>query len=531
MKNLKNWLNRKGYNFEVEKNNEGQDLVFIKIEGMEAEDKKKIKSYLKRYKFNVQYRCNYSYILAYKEELKADNWESLSYKEQLKTLETEYKKNLEIKKQSKEYKEKQNELKEYREEKKNLKNQIDILADKNKIIYKIDGVKTSFYIKHSYKVNNVNLNDYIREIEKDNNQYIEFIADIETEGQKTFNNFYIQQYKDILNFLINFDTEQKEQGKEVEKMNNKKELKPIYNNNIKGHKEYILEELKKYNSGALNFTHKRINNKMIEEYTKYFIYKNNTFMSVKPGKDYPSGYYEHVRKYNYKVDHVNKIILFTDKEIEEVKPIKEEFYNNIIQNINIDNDYIIIELNKNHELMKELFIKNNIDINNIKKCTIDHLKGDRGEYQPIKILLNDNYITFIKIYKNDYMYFIKEAEETATEKENNQYITLTKEQEKERIELINLWSKKAPGDKEQGKEKFLQLLFEYQEQKKTKEEFKKHINKLYAANKNIKAYYAGKKDFNNYLTDLLATEDILQKNDIIKNEFFTNAYNYIKSVS
>ena len=117
------------------------------------------------------------------------------------------------------------------------------------------------------------------------------------------------------------------------------------------------------------------------------------------------------------------------------------------------------------------------------------------------------------------------------EKENNQYITLTKEQEKERIELINLWSKKAPGDKEQGKEKFLQLLFEYQEQKKTKEEFKKHINKLYAANKNIKDYYAGKKDFNNYLTDILATEGILQQNNIIKNEFFKNAYNYIKSVS
>ena len=117
------------------------------------------------------------------------------------------------------------------------------------------------------------------------------------------------------------------------------------------------------------------------------------------------------------------------------------------------------------------------------------------------------------------------------EKENNQYITLTKEQEKERIELINLWSKKAPGDKEQGKEKFLQLLFEYQEQKKTKEELKKHINKLYAANKNIKAANAGKKDFNNYLTDILATEDILQQNNIIKNEFFKNAYNYIKSVS
>ena len=124
------------------------------------------------------------------------------------------------------------------------------------------------------------------------------------------------------------------------------------------------------------------------------------------------------------------------------------------------------------------------------------------------------------------------AEETEQEqqiRENNNYITLTEEQKKERIELINLWNTKAPGDKEQGKERFLQLLFEYQEQKKTKEEFKSHINKLYAANKNIKSCYTGKKDFNNYLTDLLATENILQKNDIIKNEFFNNAYNYIKS--
>lgn len=112
-------------------------------------------------------------------------------------------------------------------------------------------------------------------------------------------------------------------------MNNKKELKPIFNTDIEGHEEYQKEELKKYNSGALNFTHKRINNKMIEEYTKYFIYKDDTFMSVKPSEaGYTSGYYEHVRKYNYKVDHVNKIILFTDKETEEVKPIKEEFYNN-----------------------------------------------------------------------------------------------------------------------------------------------------------------------------------------------------------
>lgn len=117
----------------------------------------------------------------------------------------------------------------------------------------------------------------------------------------------------------------------AENMNNKKELKPIFNTDIEGHEEYQKEELKKYNSGALNFTHKRINNNMIDEYTKYFIYKDNTFMSVKPGKDYPSGYYDHVRSYNYKVDHVNKIILFTDKEIEEVEPIKEEFYNNEVE--------------------------------------------------------------------------------------------------------------------------------------------------------------------------------------------------------
>ena len=91
----------------------------------------------------------------------------------------------------------------------------------------------------------------------------------------------------------------------------------------------LTKELKKYNSGDLKFTHKRINNKMIEEYTKYFVYKDNTFMSVKPSENgYPSGYYEHIKQYNYKVDHINKIILFTDSEVEEVEPIKEEFYSN-----------------------------------------------------------------------------------------------------------------------------------------------------------------------------------------------------------
>lgn len=114
-------------------------------------------------------------------------------------------------------------------------------------------------------------------------------------------------------------------------MNNKKELKPIFNTDIEGHEEYQKEELKKYNSGDLNFTHKRINNKMIEEYTKYFVYKDNTFMAVKPSENgYPSGYCEHIKQYNYRVDHINKIILFTDSEVGEVQQeeIKEEFYSN-----------------------------------------------------------------------------------------------------------------------------------------------------------------------------------------------------------
>ena len=127
--------------------------------------------------------------------------------------------------------------------------------------------------------------------------------------------------------------------------NNKKELSPIYNKDIKGHKEYIFEQLEKYKSGDLNFTHKRINNKMIEEYTKYFVYKDNTFMAVKPSESgYPSGYYDHVKQYNYRVDHINKIILFTDSEVEPMEEGKkidnniniEEYANNLIESLPIE---------------------------------------------------------------------------------------------------------------------------------------------------------------------------------------------------
>ena len=344
----------------------------------------------------------------------------------------------------------------------------------------------------------------------------------------------------------------------AENMNNKKELKPIFNTDIEGHEEYQKEELKKYNSGALNFTHKRINNNMIDEYTKYFIYKDNTFMSVKPGKDYPSGYYNHVRSYNYKVDHVNKIILFTDKEIEEVEPIKEEFYNNneVEPAAETEDNYFYSDINLNNILKH---IKEVKDFNNSKSIEYfgSYATPQRGSFRIeknnnnfyIKAMIETKenyfekleifetpekaiklYIDFLSKYQLDYIKYL-ESQKDQTEKENNNYISMTEEEHQELVKLSNIWSEKIPTDKEQGKHEFLYLLFKYQEQKKTKEELKKHINKLYAANKNIIEANKKKEGINNYLVDLLATEDILQQNNIIKNEFFKNAYNYIKSVS
>lgn len=93
-----------------------------------------------------------------------------------------------------------------------------------------------------------------------------------------------------------------------------KELKPIFNTNIQGHEEYQKKNLNLYNSNSLAFEKKRVTNKMIEEFTKYFIYKNNRFMSVKPCKSVPSGYSEHVKKnYDLTVDTENKIVLCIEK--------------------------------------------------------------------------------------------------------------------------------------------------------------------------------------------------------------------------
>ena len=64
MKNLKNWLNKNKFKFEISKNNEGDEIIFIYIqEILGTENLKRIKSYLKRYKFNFEYRGNYTSIL------------------------------------------------------------------------------------------------------------------------------------------------------------------------------------------------------------------------------------------------------------------------------------------------------------------------------------------------------------------------------------------------------------------------------------------------------------------------------------
>ena len=279
-------------------------LIFINVETLAAEQVKRIKTYLKRYKFTFEYRCNYTFILAYKEEEKI-----------YKTIDNSI-----VQAATKE-----NKINDLLVEKvNNLIESLEIEPNRSAAKYldyaKENGIKTSDKNSIGRKILQCHLmkygisNIWYKAAEKHNVNTKEELYQV-----------YFNQLVDMLRAEEEIKTPLKMDLQALAA--NKKELKPIFNSDIKGNEEYQKEQLKIYNSGALNFTHKRINNKMIEEYTKYFIYKDNTFMSVKPGKDYPSGYFDHVRKYNYKVDHVSKVILFTDKEIEEVEPIKEEFYN------------------------------------------------------------------------------------------------------------------------------------------------------------------------------------------------------------
>ena len=246
---------------------------------------------------------------------------------------------------------------------------------------------------------------------------------------------------------IKADTEQ-QQGKEVGKMNNKKELRPIYNEDIKGHKEYIFEQLEKYKSGDLNFTHKRINNKMIEEYTKYFVYKDNTFMAVKPSESgYPSGYYDHVKQYNYRVDHVNKVILFTDSEVGEVQEVEpmgegqkidnniniEEYANNLIESLPIEKNKSAV---KYLDYAKENNIKTN-DKNSIERKVLQtHLMRygvSNAWYKAAEKKGVNTKEDLAKVYFNE---LVKMLKEKGIKEEFYNVDTVTEEQQKENLKLI-----------------------------------------------------------------------------------------------
>ena len=225
--------------------------------------------------------------------------------------------------------------------------------------------------------------------------------------------------------------------------NNKKELSPIYNEDIKGHKEYIFEQLEKYKSGDLNFTHKRINNKMIEEYTKYFVYKDNTFMAVKPSESgYPSGYYEHIKQYNYRVDHINKIILFTDSEVGEVQ---EEETKKEIKGIEEIKNKIVKQSKVNGALKRyNLGIKRSLDFYNSIDEQIEKYKNNNSHLYNYYIDKKEEYKKDLEKSKEAKENFINNIlpnytiiEDVEPIKEEFYNIdTVTEEQQKENLKLI-----------------------------------------------------------------------------------------------
>lgn len=165
---------------------------------------------------------------------------------------------------------------------------------------------------------------------------------------------------------------------------------------------------------------------MIEEYTKYFIYKDNTFMSVKPGKDYPSGYYDHVRKYDYKVDHINKIILFTNKEIEEIEQIKNNLGG---ENMNINKERYFKSMNPGH---KDFIIING------DKATIKYLEGSKvwkvKENDIIKDLGHKNENAYIKHLKK--FNYVEVKEPIKEEFYNNNEVEEGKEMQSKEIKEL-----------------------------------------------------------------------------------------------
>ncbi|MGL4802005.1 MAG: hypothetical protein ACRC18_07040 [Cetobacterium sp.] len=383
MKNLKNWLTRNGFSFEICKGTEVPEIAFINVNITDKEAVKKIQTYLKRYKFTFEFRANYTSIMAYKED-KENTYKSIDDTLIQATIKDNKINDLNVEvaatEETKENK-KINTLYTIQDELQNNNYDTDISTsilsvnkkcrfnktyrnftiyisdngihefnlwifegdilkgesikkylgknikyhDVFKIVYDYTNIdiveEESNYNDYAYSYNN---NTYEVSISLDGKLFIndnvkyEFTAYDKEEYAKLIYN-YEYRYNLICKLIKEGTTAEENESKLQMNLQAlaSKQLKPIYNDDIKWHKEYQLQQLQIYNSNVLNFNKRRINNKMIEEYTKYFVYNDNTFMSVPPAKDgsYPGGYYEHVRNYNYKIDIVNKVILFTDKEV------------------------------------------------------------------------------------------------------------------------------------------------------------------------------------------------------------------------
>ena len=64
MENIKRWLCKKEYKFEVLKMQDGNSNIFIKIDSIK--EASNIKKYINKYTdFKVEYRCNYTSLRIY----------------------------------------------------------------------------------------------------------------------------------------------------------------------------------------------------------------------------------------------------------------------------------------------------------------------------------------------------------------------------------------------------------------------------------------------------------------------------------
>ena len=64
MDNVKKWLNKKGYKFEVLKMQDGNNNIFINLNNIK--DYHIIKKYIYKYTdFKIEFRCNYTVLRVY----------------------------------------------------------------------------------------------------------------------------------------------------------------------------------------------------------------------------------------------------------------------------------------------------------------------------------------------------------------------------------------------------------------------------------------------------------------------------------